>query len=54
MDQTPAISFILGTGPEAIKCSPLLGACETHGIPFNVIHTGQHYDDELDDVFFDL
>jgi len=53
MDRTPAVSFILGTRPEVIKCSPLLRACRAHGIPFNVIHTGQHYDDELDTVFFE-
>lgn len=54
MDATsPQISFILGTRPEIIKLSPLIRACDDHGIPYSIIHTGQHYSDTLDSVFFD-
>lgn len=50
---THRIAFVLGTRPEIIKLSPLFRLCESREIPFTVIHTGQHYSDELDSVFFD-
>lgn len=48
----PKLAFILGTRPEIIKLSPLIRACETKDIPSITIHTGQHYSEELDAVFF--
>lgn len=45
--------FVLGTRPEIIKLAPLIRACEHAGIDHTVIHTGQHYSEELDSVFFD-
>jgi UDP-N-acetylglucosamine 2-epimerase (non-hydrolysing) len=48
----PALAIILGTRPEIIKLSPIIRACEHHGIPFVLIHTGQHYSENLDEVFF--
>jgi UDP-N-acetylglucosamine 2-epimerase (non-hydrolysing) len=50
---SPAVSFVLGTKPEIIKCSPLFRLFEANRVPFDIIHTGQHYDEELDTVFFD-
>ena len=50
---TTSIAFILGTRPEIIKLAPLIRACETAEIEYSVIHTGQHYSDRLDGVFFD-
>lgn len=44
--------FILGTRPEIIKLAPLIRRARGRGIPFTIIHTGQHYDDALDGVFF--
>jgi UDP-N-acetylglucosamine 2-epimerase (non-hydrolysing) len=49
----PAITFVLGTRPEIIKLSPLIRECERRSLPFSIIHTGQHYSDSLDDVFFE-
>ena len=46
------VSFILGTRPEIIKLSPLIRACITHNIPYTLIHTGQHYSYELNDLIF--
>lgn len=47
------IALILGTRPEIIKLAPVIHACESRSIPCTVIHTGQHYSDTLDSVFFD-
>jgi UDP-N-acetylglucosamine 2-epimerase (non-hydrolysing) len=45
-------TFILGTRPEIIKLSPLIRLCRKKRIPFNVIHSGQHYSYAMDSVFF--
>jgi UDP-N-acetylglucosamine 2-epimerase (non-hydrolysing) len=50
---TPTISFVLGTRPEIIKLSPVIRLCEERGVPISLIHTGQHYSDELNSVFFE-
>lgn len=45
--------FVLGTRPEIIKLSPLIRRCQSQGIDFKIIHTGQHYSENLSSVFFD-
>lgn len=47
------LSFVLGTRPEIIKLSPVIRACERRDVPFSIVHTGQHYSEELDSVFFE-
>lgn len=47
------ICFVLGTRPEIIKLSPVIDECEHRNISFSLLHTGQHYTSELDQVFFD-
>jgi len=47
------LSFVLGTRPEIIKLSPVIRVCQRREIPFSIVHTGQHYSDELDGVFFE-
>ncbi len=47
------ITFVLGTRPEIIKCAPVIRECDRRKIPYTTIHTGQHYSDELDSVFFE-
>jgi len=47
------INFVLGTRPEIIKLSPVIRACQRRDVPFSIVHTGQHYSDELDSVFFE-
>jgi len=49
----PTAAFVLGTRPEIIKLAPVIDECHARGIETYVIHTGQHYSDSLDDVFFD-
>lgn len=46
------IAVILGTRPELIKCAPVILEAQRRGIPVGIIHTGQHYTPELDDIFF--
>lgn len=48
-----ALAIVLGTRPEIIKFSPVIRECERLSLPYTVIHTGQHYSDELDGVFFE-
>ena len=46
------ITLVLGTRPEIIKFSPVIRAAEAAAIDYCVIHTGQHYSFEMDQVFF--
>jgi UDP-N-acetylglucosamine 2-epimerase (non-hydrolysing) len=47
------IAFVLGTRPEIIKCAPVIHEARRRGVPFAIIHTGQHYTPELDELFFE-
>jgi len=47
------VAFVLGTRPEIIKLSPVMCACDQHDVDHLVIHTGQHYSENLDGVFFE-
>jgi UDP-GlcNAc3NAcA epimerase len=44
---------VVGNRPQFIKSGPLSTALRDAGIDEVVVHTGQHYDRELSDVFFD-
>lgn len=46
------LAIILGTRPEIIKTAPVVLEAQRRGIPVVIIHTGQHYDDALDGIFF--
>lgn len=46
------ISIIVGTRPEIIKMSSVIRECEKRGIPYFILHTNQHYSENLDKVFF--
>jgi UDP-N-acetylglucosamine 2-epimerase len=43
---------VVGNRPEFVKSAPLSAALRRAGIEEIVLHTGQHYDVELSDVFF--
>lgn len=47
------IAIILGTRPEIIKLYPIIKELESRGEDFVVIHTNQHYSQNMDKVFFD-
>lgn len=47
------LAIVLGTRPEIIKMAPVIRVAEERNVDFTLIHTGQHYSDSLDSVFFD-
>src|SRR6478736_4553700 len=44
---------VVGNRPQFVKSAPLSLALRDAGIDERVLHTGQHYDPELSQVFFD-
>lgn len=46
------LSIIIGTRPEIIKMSPIVRECERRGLDYFILHTGQHYSYNMDEVFF--
>jgi UDP-N-acetylglucosamine 2-epimerase (non-hydrolysing) len=47
------VCIFVGTRPEIIKMSPVINYCERKGIEHFLVHTGQHYSYEMDQVFFE-
>lgn len=45
--------IVLGTRPEIIKLAPIIRECDARALEYTIIHTGQHYSENLDQVFFD-
>jgi UDP-N-acetylglucosamine 2-epimerase (non-hydrolysing) len=43
---------VIGARPNFIKAAPVLRALRERGVPQRIVHTGQHYDDRMSDVFF--
>jgi len=46
------ICFILGTRPEIIKMSPVIRECVHQKIDHFIIHSNQHYSQNMDAIFF--
>lgn len=46
-------SVIVGTRPEIIKMAPVIFELRKRELPFRLIHTGQHYDRSLSEIFFE-
>jgi UDP-N-acetylglucosamine 2-epimerase (non-hydrolysing) len=47
------VAIVLGTRPEIIKMAPIIRILEERGEDYFILHTGQHYDFNLDKVFFE-
>jgi UDP-GlcNAc3NAcA epimerase len=47
------IASIVGNRPQFIKAAPTSVALREHGLDEVVVHTGQHYDAELSQIFFE-
>ena len=47
------IAIILGTRPEIIKMASIIDEIKLRGQELLLIHTGQHYDHEMSDRFFE-
>ena len=43
---------IVGARPQYIKLAPLLKEFKNQGLDFDILHTGQHYDDSMSSNFF--
>ncbi len=46
------IAFVLGTRPEILKFSAVIKTANKMGLHTTLIHTGQHYDHNMSEVFF--
>jgi UDP-GlcNAc3NAcA epimerase len=47
------IFLVLGTRPQIIKSAPILHEALKQNLDIQIIHTGQHYDSSLSQVFFE-
>lgn len=53
-DAKMKICFIAGARPNFMKVAALIEACKKYSdIEYKLIHTGQHYDEQMSKVFFD-
>lgn len=50
---TVKFAVVLGTRPEIIKCAPILWLLRARGLDHFVVHTGQHYSESMDALFFE-
>lgn len=48
-----SLFLVLGTRPQIIKSVPIVHEALRQGLPLKIIHTGQHYDPALSQVFFE-
>jgi len=53
IDMTPKIMTIIGARPQFIKAAPVSMALDRQGVEELIVHTGQHFDPNMSDVFFD-
>jgi UDP-GlcNAc3NAcA epimerase len=47
------IFLVVGTRPQIIKSTPVVHEALKHGLDIKIVHTGQHYDNALSQVFFE-
>jgi UDP-N-acetylglucosamine 2-epimerase (non-hydrolysing) len=47
------ITFVVGARPNFMKAAPVHRALEQAGVEVSLVHTGQHYDADMSDVFLD-
>ena len=47
------IAIVVGTRPEFIKMSPIIKELQAKKQKFFIVHTGQHYDYSMNDVYFE-
>lgn len=49
---TKQLAVVVGTRPGIVMIAPIIKRLQQLGVPHFVIHSGQHYSPEMDDVFF--
>ena len=47
------VVHVVGARPNFMKIAPVMRALAERGVPQKLVHTGQHYDTRMSDVFFD-
>jgi len=52
MAMPASITHVLGARPNFVKAAPVIRALGDLGAEQRVVHTGQHYDERMSDVFF--
>jgi len=52
-DHKIRMAIIVGTRPEIIKMSPIIRECKRRKQDYFILHTGQHYSYNMDQVFFE-
>lgn len=52
MPEHPFVSHVTGARPNFPKAAPVVAALAARGVRQELVHTGQHYDDALSEVFF--
>ena len=51
---TPVLDLVAGARPNFMKLAPVVqGLIARGGLEFRIVHTGQHYDPSMTDVFFE-
>ena len=48
------IFLVAGARPNFMKIAPIVRALQAHGGGIQIIHTGQHYDRDMNEVFEEL
>ncbi|MDF5759245.1 UDP-N-acetylglucosamine 2-epimerase (non-hydrolyzing) [Spongiactinospora sp. TRM90649] len=51
-ERLPLVLHVLGARPNFVKAAPVVRGLTELGVPQGIIHTGQHYDALMSDVFF--
>src|SRR5439155_1430408 len=46
------VCIVVGTRPEIVKMASVIKQLEADGSDFTIIHSGQHYDQNMSEVFF--
>ena len=52
LEMTARVIHVTGARPNFPKVAPVMRALDELGITQSLVHTGQHYDDKLSDIFF--
>ncbi|MFF3561557.1 non-hydrolyzing UDP-N-acetylglucosamine 2-epimerase [Streptomyces sp. NPDC002574] len=47
-----SVVHVVGARPNFVKAAPVVAALRAAGQPQSVVHTGQHYDERMSDIFF--
>jgi len=52
MAKRQRILAVVGARPNIVKMAPIYHAFKRHGLPLEIVHTGQHYDYRMSGLFF--